>query len=548
MNTALATRSSASLVRDDTPATKVRPVTTVHDKRWVILAVLCLSLFISVLDDTIMNVTLPSLVRQLGATTSQLQWIVDAFALVFAGLLLAAGSLADRFGRKPALLIGLALFATFSALGAAASTSGQLIAARALMGIGAALIFPTTLAILSNVFTDAKERAHAIGIWSAVTGAAVARGPIAGGFLLEHFWWGSVLLINVPICAIAIFLGWKILPNSKDSDAPRLDIGGLVLSILAVGTLVYTVIEGPQVGWASSRTMIGFAIAAVAGLAFVVWENGSEHPMLDVAVFSNARFSAASASITAAFFALFGFIFTVTQYLQFVKGYNTLETGVRTLPFAVATGFAAPFAVKLVRKVGTKYVVAAGLATMAVGFLVTATFSATTTYTTIAASMVLLGGGLGLIMAPATESIMGSLPTEKAGVGSAVNDTTRQLGGTLGVAVIGSLFASAYGDKLTAGLQGLLPERAVTAARSSIGAAYAVADAAPPDARPLIRRVASDAFLSGFARGAIVTSGVALVGSFVALAFLPARSTATEAVNEADVSSTTLATSVGAAR
>jgi EmrB/QacA subfamily drug resistance transporter len=548
MSTALATRSSAPLVRDDTVPTKVRTQSPVHDKRWVILAVLCLSLFISVLDDTIMNVTLPSLVRQLGATTSQLQWIVDAFALVFAGLLLAAGSLADRFGRKPALLTGLALFAAFSALGAAASTSGQLIAARALMGIGAALIFPTTLAILSNVFTDAKERAQAIGIWSAVTGAAVALGPIAGGFLLEHFWWGSVLLINVPICAIAIFLGWRILPNSKDADAPRLDIGGLVLSILAVGTLVYTVIEGPQVGWASSRTMIGFAIAALAGLAFVVWENGSEHPMLDVAVFSNARFSAASASITAAFFALFGFIFTVTQYLQFVKGYNTLETGVRTLPFAVATGFAAPFAVKMVRKIGTKCVVAAGLATMAVGFLVTSTFSAATTYTTIAASMVLLGGGLGLIMAPATESIMGSLPTEKAGVGSAVNDTTRQLGGTLGVAVIGSLFASAYGDKLTAGLRGLLPERAVTAARSSIGAAYAVADAAPPDARPLIRRVASDAFLSGFARGAIVTSGVALVGSIVALAFLPARATATGTANELDVCSAMLSTPVGAAR
>ncbi len=245
--------------------------------------------------------------------------------------------------------------------------------------------------------------------------------------------------------------------------------------------------------------------------------------MLDIAVFSNARFSAASASITAAFFALFGFIFTVTQYLQFVKGYNTLETGVRTLPFAVATGFAAPFAVKMVRKVGTKYVVAAGLATMAGGFIVTATFSATTSYLTIAASMILLGGGLGLIMAPATESIMGSLPTEKAGVGSAVNDTTRQLGGTLGVAVIGSLFASAYGDKLSAGLRGLLPERAVAAARSSIGAAYAVADSAPAEARPMIRRVASDAFLTGFSRGAIVTAGVAIVGSIIALAFLPGQ-------------------------
>ncbi|MGZ4767561.1 MAG: DHA2 family efflux MFS transporter permease subunit [Ilumatobacteraceae bacterium] len=524
MSTSVLTTPSTPTTHVSVPSASDRRGRSVHDRRWVILAVLCLSLFISVLDDTIMNVTLPSLVRQLGATTSQLQWIVDAFALVFAGLLLAAGSLGDRFGRKRALLIGLGVFATFSAAGSAASSSGQLIAARAAMGIGAALIFPTTLAILSNVFTDAKERAKAIGIWAAITGAAVALGPIAGGFLLEHFWWGSVLLINVPICAIAIALGWRILPESKDEHAPRLDLGGLALSIIAVGTLVYSVIEAPQVGWASVRTMTGFAIAALAALVFLAWERSVEHPMLDIAVFSNARFSAASVSITTAFFALFGFIFTVTQYLQFVKGYDTLATGVRTLPFAVATGFAAPVAVKLTARIGTKYVVASGLAIMAAGFCLTATFGASTSYSVIAFSMILLGGGLGLIMAPATESIMGSLPAEKAGVGSAVNDTTRQLGGTLGVAVVGSLFASAYGEKVTSALRGILPSPAVRAARSSIGAAYAVADAAPAGARPLIRSAASDAFLAGFARGAIVTGAVAALGSVIALAFLPARS------------------------
>ncbi len=329
----------------------------IHQRRWWILGVLCMSLFIAVLDDTIMNITLPSLVRQLGATTTQLQWIVDAYALVFAGLLLAAGSLADRFGRKPALIGGLVLFGGFSALAAFSGTPAQLIATRGLMGIGAAMIFPTTLAILSNVFTDPRERAHAIGIWSAVTGAAVALGPIAGGFLLEHFWWGSVLLINVPVCIVAITLGVRILPNSKDEAAHRLDIGGVVLSIASIGALVYTIIEAPQVGWMTSHTLIGFAVAALAGVAFISWELSTEHPMLDVSVFRNARFSAASASIAAAFFALFGFIFTVTQYLQFVKGYSTLGAGIRTLPFAVATGFAAPFAVKMVRRVGTRYVV-----------------------------------------------------------------------------------------------------------------------------------------------------------------------------------------------
>jgi MFS family permease len=288
---------------------------SVNDRRWAILAVLCLSLFVAVLDGTIMNATLSSLVPRLGETTSQLHWIVDAFVLVFAGFVGAARSLADRFGRKPALLVGLALLAVFSALASITQTSGQLIAARALMGIGAALIFPTTLAILCNVFTDAKERANAISVWSAVTGAAVAVGPVVGEYLLGHFWWGSGLLINIPICAVAIVLAARIVPNSKDEHSPGLAMGGLILSMLAIGTLVYTIIEAPQVGWTSNRTVYGFALGAAACLAFVCWDYCSEYPMLDIAAFRNIRFSAARISIGAAVFAVFALLFMATPYL-----------------------------------------------------------------------------------------------------------------------------------------------------------------------------------------------------------------------------------------
>src|SRR4051794_29312298 len=416
----------------------------IHERRWAILAVLCLSVFVIVIDGTIVNVALPTMVRELGATSSDLQWIVDAYTLVFAGLLLAAGSLGDRFGRRPALALGLAWFGTTSLLAAYATSPGQLIAARAAMGIGAALIFPATLAILSNVFRVPGERAKAIGMWAAVSGLSVAVGPVSGGYLLEHFWWGSVFLVNIPIVIVALVAGRILIPNSKDPHAQRLDPLGLVLSIAAVTTLVWAVIEAPDWGWTSPGILAAFAAAAVLLGSFLWWELHTDAPMLDVRIFTNLRFSAGSLSITIAFFALFGFVFTVTQYFQAVRGYSTLEAGLRTLPFAVATGIASPLAPKLVGRFGTKAVVTWGLTSMAIGMFIASASTATSSYLTIVVAMGFMGSGLGFVTAPATESIMGALPPERAGVGSAVNDTTRELGGTLGVAIAGSLVASIY--------------------------------------------------------------------------------------------------------
>jgi EmrB/QacA subfamily drug resistance transporter len=500
---------------------------TVHRRRWSILAVLSVSVFLVVVDNTIVNVALPTLNRELGASVSELQWIVDAYSLVFAGLLLAAGGLGDRLGRKGAMQVGLVLFGITSALGAFATSSGQLIAARGAMGIGAALVFPATLAILTNVFTDPSERAKAIGAWSAVSGLAVAFGPITGGFLLEHFWWGSVFLVNVPIVIVALVGGALLVPSSRDPESHRFDVPGMLLSISAIGLLVFTVIEGPRWGWTSPTTLLGFAAAAVLLAAFVAWELRSAHPLLDVRIFRVARFSAAAAGISVAFFSLFGFIFLVTQYFQFVKGYSTLSAGVHTLPFAVFAGITAPIGARLALRWGPRRVVSSGLFVMSAGLLLASTLDAASAYFgPVIVSMALLAIGLSLVTAPATEAVMSSLPVEKAGAGAAVNDTTRELGGTLGVAVVGSVFASVYGPKIGEFLgQYPVPVEAVAAAKESVAAALSVASQAPAGLQASFADAASSAFVQGMSLGSMVAAGVAFVGGVVAALFLPGRLT-----------------------
>jgi EmrB/QacA subfamily drug resistance transporter len=511
--------------------TQIRPVEPIlegagpNPRRWQILAVLCISLFVIVMDNTIVNVALPTLARELDAGTSSLQWIVDAYTLVFAGLLLAAGGLGDRFGRKGALLAGLALFGAFSAAGAFASSTGQLISARAVMGVGAALIFPTTLAIVVNVFTEPRERAAAIGIWTAIAGVGVALGPISGGWLLEHFSWGSVFLVNVPVTVAGIVGTLVLVPRSRDPRAPRLDLPGLALSIAGVTLLVWSLIEAPSHGWISATTIGGIAGAAVLLAVFSWWERRVPAPLLDVNLFRNMRFTAASLAITLGFFALFGFIFLVTQYLQLVKGYSALQAGVRTLPFAIAMVVAAVSSPKVVPRIGTKVVVAAGLALMAAGFAIASTNDAMTSYSVIASAMVLMGFGLGSAAAPATDSILASVPREKAGVGSAVNDTTREVGGTLGVAVLGSIMASVYGGRILDALSGTsLPAGLRAAAGDSLAAALQIAGGVGGAAGRGIALAAQDAFVQAFQIGSVVTGAVALVGAVIALLFLPARS------------------------
>ena len=497
-----------------------------YQRRWKILLILCISLFMVVVDNLIINVALPTLSRELGASTSGLQWIVDSYALVFACLLLAFGGLGDRFGRKGAMQIGLVVFAACSAWASFADTTGQLIIARGAMGVGAAAVFPATLAILIDVFRDPVERAKAIGVWSAVSGMAVAFGPVAGGFLLEHYYWGSVFLVNVPITAIALLLGAIYLPTSKDPNPHRIDIPGLILSIAAVGLLVYTVIEAPHLGWTSAQTIVSFVATVVLFALFVMRERSTDEPLLDVRVFRNARLSAATSSIGIAFFVLFGFTFLVTQYFQFVRGYSTFEAGLRTLPFAVGAGVTAPLAARAALKFGTKRVVALGLFNMSVGLVIIGSQGADAAYFgPIIVSMLFLANGLALVTSPSTDAVMGELPREKAGVGSAVNDVSREVGGTLGVAIVGSVFASLYGPRLGELLKPFgLPDEIVEIAKESAGAGYAVAQRAPtPDAVNAVQRAVSDAFMHGFHTACFVAAGAAFVGSIFALRFLPAR-------------------------
>jgi len=507
------------------PASAVAPSTR---SPWLILAVLCTTVFIIVVDGTIVNVALPTFVRELGATTSQLQWIVDAYVLVFAGLLMAAGSIGDRYGRKGVLLIGLVLFGLTSLGAAFAGSAGELIAWRAVMGVGGALIFPATLALLVNVFTNPKQRAVAIAVWAATSGLAVALGPVTGGLLLRHFWWGSVFLVNVPVILLAMAMIAWIVPTSRDTTVHRFDPLGVLLSIAGIGLLVWAVIEGPHHGWLSIDSALAFGVAGALLATFVWWERRIDHPMLDVGVFTNMRFTAGSLSVTLAFFALFGFIFMVTQYFQFVRGYDTLEAGLRTVPFALFTGIAAPLSAKLAANIGTKAVVAAGLASMAVGFAWTTRLDIDSSYWLIVGQMLFMGGGLGLVNAPATEAIMGSLPAEKAGVGSAVNDTARELGGTLGVAIVGSLFASTYAARLGELLIGTpVPDDALAIAKESVGAGAAVAAAAGDqfgvEAQQLVQGAVNQSFMEGFHAGSWVSAGVVAVGAVLAWRFLPSR-------------------------
>jgi EmrB/QacA subfamily drug resistance transporter len=498
---------------------------TVH--RGLALAVLCLAAFTINLDTTIVNIALPSLVRQLDASTRELQWIVDAYTLTFAAFVLAAGSLSDRYGRKGALLTGLAVFGAATTVGGLVHSPGALIAVRAVMGVGAAVIFPATLSIISNVFTERGERARAIGLWGAMTGLGVALGPITGGWLLEHFWWGSVFVAMAPVAAVTFFGATLFVPTSRDPSTPPVDVGGLILSTLAVGTLVFTIIEAPDGGWTGAATIVGFTIAAAAAAVFVAWERRRRHPMLDVSLFRNLRFSAASGSIMVIFFALAGFIFLITQYFQFLKGYAPLSTGVRILPVATCIAIGSLVGVRLSVAIGNKAVVATGLFLVGVSFAWVATASAASPYGEIVGQMILAGLGMGLTTAPATEAIMGVVPKEKAGIGSAVNDATRELGATLGVAIIGSVYASLYAS----GIQdaaGSLPPPAVNAASESIGAALAISDQLGAAGQEL-RAISQAAFFDGFQIGCLVAAGVLFAGAAFAARFLPARPTPTTA-------------------
>ncbi|MEV0399973.1 DHA2 family efflux MFS transporter permease subunit [Actinoallomurus sp. NPDC050550] len=494
----------------------------------LVLVALLTASFVINLDTMLVNVALPTLSRELGATTSQLQWVVDAYNLVFAALLLTSGSLSDRFGRKGMLLAGLGVFGLASFAGGYATSMAELIAARAVMGLGAAMTFPATLSLLTGVFTSRKERAMSIGLWGATGGMAIALGPIVGGFLLEHYSWSSVFYALGPVSLGVIILVARYVPTFKDPAPHRLDLPGLVLSGGFMGLLVYTVIEAPDRGWTSTASLLGFAGAAVVLVAFIVGERRADRPMLDVRLFTDMRFSAASASVTIAFFTLFGFIFLMTQYFQFVRTYSPLATGVRLLPVAISVAVGSIAGTRLAVRLGTKTMVAAGLALQAIFyFWVAGDITPTFSYGIIAVQMVVYGLGMGLTSAPATESIMRAVGAHQAGVGSAVNDATRLLGGTVGVAVLGSVYASLYASRLTTALPATLPHTLTDPAHQSIGAAYGLsgylAAHGQNDAAQAIHQAATNAFDHGLSIGCVVAGAVAAVGALLAAAFLPAQ-------------------------
>ena len=500
-----------------------------YHQRWWILGVLCLSLLVIIVDNSILNIALPTLQKDLGATTSQLQWMVDSYTLVFAGLLLTAGSLGDRFGRRGALQLGMTIFGLGSLASAFATSPSQLIFTRAVMGIGGAFIMPATLSIITNVFPP-EERGRAIGLWAAIAGVATALGPISGGFLLEHFYWGSVFLVNIPIVIFALLAGVFLIPTSRDPSKPALDPVGALLSIVGLVTLVYAIIEAPDKGWGSTATLMTFAVALIVLLAFFLWERHTPSPMLDTSFWRNPRFSGASAGIMLLFFAMFGSIFLLTQYLQIVMGYSPLQAGVRLLPMAITMLFVAPTSARIAERVGTKAVVTTGLATAGLGLALFAGLPASgiSYWGDVAWRMIIMAVGMGLTMAPATESIMGSVPRAKAGVGSAVNDTTRQVGGALGVAIIGSVMASTFTPRIAEVLSKAgLPIETVDKYKDNLGevAGFAADPTSPlsPLARQSIFTGAKDAFVAGMHRGVLVGAAAAFLGALIALIWLPAR-------------------------
>ena len=447
-----------------------------YERRWWTLGVLCISLVMIVMANASLNVALPTLARSLDATSSSLQWIVDAYSLVFAGLLLTAGSLGDRYGRRLALNGGLVVFGAASLFAALSSSSSAVIAARAVMGVGAAFVMPATLSILAHVFPPA-ERPRAIAIWAGFAGVGVAMGGIVSGALLENFWWGSIFLINVFVVIVALVAGFFLIPRSREKIHAPLDPLGALLSIAGLSALVYGIIEAPDHGWLSTQTVLTFAFAVVILVAFVAWELRAKEPMLDLRFFRNPRFTAATTAITLVFFAMFGSYFLFTQYLQFVHGYDPLQAGVRMLPWALAYMLSATQSAKLVERFGQRRVVSAGLLIASGGLAIVATTSTlTSSYWLFAAGLVVQALGMGLTTAPSTGAIMRSLPLHKAGVGSAVNDTTRELGGALGVAVLGSLVASHFRSSIHDALGGL-PAKATHSLAEALQHAAAVGGA-----------------------------------------------------------------------
>jgi len=492
-----------------------------NPRRWLVLGVLILALFGVSLDNTILIVALPTLAKSLSASASDLQWFVDAYVLVFAGMLLLSGALSDRFGRRKLLLIGLVLFGIGSALAPLVSTTAQLIVLRAFMGLGAAFMMPTTLAIIADVFAE-DERPKAIAAWSAVSALGIVAGPLLGGWLLEHFDWPSVFLVNVPFVLIGIFATVAVVPESRAPGRTPLDLVGAALSVAGLSTLVYAIIEMPSLGWDDPKVLVASAIAAVAIVAFIVWERRTAHPMLDIGLFRDRRFSAASLSVTLVFFSLNGALFFLTQFLQGVQGLSPLETSLRFMPIALGVMLASVASAAMTSRFGPRVTTSLGLLVVAGGLAGLGLVQTDSSDLFIYLEMFIIACGIGLAMTPATSTIMSALPESQFGVGSAVNDTTREIGGALGVAILGSLFAGSYSASM-AGVAATLPPAVASIVSDSLSGAAAVAARVGGAEGAALLALAQTAFVDAMAWTSLIGAGVAMIGVLIALLWMPGR-------------------------
>ena len=490
-----------------------------YARRWWTLAVLCLSLLIVFGGNSTLNVALPTLSRDLGASESQLQWVVAAYSLVFAGLLFTAGALGDRFGRKGALQFGLATFFLASVLASQATDVTQIIACRAAMGVGAAFIMPSTLSILVNVFPPG-ERAKAIAIWATTTGIAGSIGPVITGWVLGHFWFGAAFLVYLPVIALAFVGGWFFVPKSRDPDESRIDPLGALLSIVGVSALVYGFIEAPDKGWTSPITLAAFGVAAVVLTLFVLWELHTDEPMLDMRYFRNPSFSVGSGAMMLVFLAMYGVMLLMTQYFQLVLGFSPLDTAIRLLPIALIMLIVTPWTPRIVQRFGANRSVAFGMGLIALGFTLFTQLTIHTPFWYCWLCLAPLMTGVSMSMAPMTASIMSAVPESRAGAGSAMNDATREFGAALGIAVLGSIAASQYSSHLHDALA-KIPASARGTASASIAGALQVAERLPGNVGHTFATAAQTAFVDGIHVAAMFGVGLAIVAALVTRRFLP---------------------------
>ena len=490
-----------------------------YEKRWWTLAVLCLSMVIVFVGNSSLNVAIPTLSRVLHATNSELQWVVAIYSLVFAGLLFTTGALGDRYGRKGALQAGLLLFLAGCTLASQSTSMEQLIACRAIMGLGAAFIMPSTLSILINVFPP-RERTKAIAIWASFTGAAGAIGPVCSGLLLEHFWYGAIFLINVPIIILALIGGRFLVPKSRDPEEARLDPGGALLSIVGISAIVYALIEAPQAGWLSPSTIVAFLVGALVLVGFVMWEHRVKEPMLDMSYFRNPAFSTGTGGMILLFLSMYGVMFLLTQYFQLVLGLNPLAAALRIFPMAPIMMIVSPLTPRLSRRFGAQRTVAFGMILIAVGFGTLYGIGLSTGYLYVLVCIFFLISGVALAMGPMTASIMSAVPPRRAGAGSATNDATRELGAALGIAVLGSVAASRYSSGITHLLSGLSAS-AQSAARGSIAGALRVATGLQPVARAALILGSKQSFIDGIHLAVLAGALLSVVAAIIVVRYLP---------------------------